>query len=496
MPSSEIVLAIDQGTTGTTCLLVDRLGQIRSRGYAALRSTYPADGWVEQDPNEIWDSVLKATTEALGAEQLKIAAIGIANQRETTILWDSHTGEPLAPAIVWQDRRTAQTCQDLMEQGYDRLVQDITGLLLDPYFSATKIHWLLKSSSQLANAARSERTKFGTVDSWLVWKLTDGQSHVTDATNASRTMLCDIERVSWSDDLLSIFNIPLNMLPEIVSNTTRMDVTRNVACIPDGVPITGMAGDQHAALFGQACFDPEMLKVTYGTGCFLLANMGPKRSQSRGSLLETIAWQIDSTIEYALEGSVFVGGSAIQWLRDDLQIIGSAAESELVASEVPDAAGVVVVPAFAGLGAPYWDPHARGLIVGLTRDTKRGHIVRATLEAIAHQVTDLAEAISQEGGLKFDNIRVDGGASRNNLLMQLQADFLQTRVLRPTTIETTALGAAFLAGLSIGLWDSKEELRSIWQLERDFLPTRNYDITHERQSWAKAVTRSLNWANT
>ena len=460
-----------------------------------MTSAYPADGWVEQDPRELWKSVLKATGQALGPDQPALAAIGITNQRETTVLWDSATGEPLAPAIVWQDRRTARMCEDLKDQGHLDFVRSTTGLVLDPYFSATKVRWLLDSAPDLANAARSGRLKFGTVDSWMAWNLTGGKSHITDATNASRTMLCDIVEVAWSDELLAIFNIPPAILPEIVPSSGHVAATRGVDGIPDGVPIGGVAGDQHAALFGQACFDPGMLKVTYGTGSFLLANSGHQVRHSKSSLLETIAWQIGPKTEYAIEGSVFIGGALIQWLRDDLRIIESAEDSERVASEVDDTAGVMFVPAFVGLGAPHWNPRARGLIAGLTQNATRAHIVRAALESMAHQVTDVAETMALETGLSVSDVRVDGGACQNDLLMQMQSDFLDSRVLRPTAIETTALGAAFLAGLSTGFWNSRDELRSIWQLEREFAPSVNHHIARKRRDWARAVAKSLDWAD-
>ncbi len=495
MSSGEFILAIDQGTTGTTCLLVDRSGVIRSRGFAPVTCAYPADGWVEQDARELWKSVLQAASQALGSHKRSLAAIGIANQRETTIVWDSATGEPLAPAIVWQDRRTAAMCRDLDEQGHAGYIRSRTGLVLDPYFSAVKIRWLLESDARLANLANSGRLKFGTVDSWLVWNLTAGKSHVTDLSNASRTMLCDIELAAWSDELLSIFDIPPAVLPEIVPTSGRAAVTADIDGIPAGVPIAGLAGDQHAALFGQACFEPGMLKVTYGTGCFLLANTGGELRRPKSSLLETVAWQIGSETEYAIEGSVFIGGAVVQWLRDDLRIIDSSEDSERLASEVEDTAGVVFVPAFVGLGAPYWNPRARGLIAGLTRKANRAHVARAALESIAHQVADVAETMALETDLVVDDVRVDGGASANNLLMQMQSDLLGVRVLRPTAIETTALGAAFLAGLSTGFWNSKDELRSIWRLDREFAPSRGQDVVRRRRDWRKAVAKSLDWAD-
>ena len=495
MSSGEFILAIDQGTTGTTCLLVDRSGGIQSRGYAPVRCAYPDDGWVEQDARELWKSVLQAASQALGPDKPALAAIGIANQRETTVMWDSATGDPVAPAIVWQDRRTAPMCRDLLDQGHADYIRSKTGLVLDPYFSAVKVRWLLESDARLASLADSRRLKFGTVDSWLVWNLTGGESHITDPSNASRTMLCDIERVAWSSELLSIFDIPPAVLPQIVTTSGTTAVTGDVDGIPRGVPIAGLAGDQHAALFGQACFVPGMLKVTYGTGCFLLANAGRKLRRPKGSLLETIAWKIGDETEYAIEGSVFIGGAVVQWLRDDLEIIDSSADSERLASEVEDSAGVVFVPAFVGLGAPYWNPRARGLIAGLTRNATRAHVARAALESIAHQVSDVAEAMALESDLVVHDIRVDGGASENNLLMQMQSDLLGTMVLRPTAIETTALGAAFLAGLATGFWNSKEELSSIWRLDREFAPSASQDVARKRRDWHKAVAKTLDWAD-
>ena len=495
MSSGEFILAIDQGTTGTTCLLVDRYGVIQSRGYAPVHCAYPDDGWVEQDARELWKSVLQAASQALGPDKPTVAAIGIANQRETTVLWDSATGESLAPAIVWQDRRTAPMCRDLLEQGHAGYIRSRTGLVLDPYFSAVKIRWLLESDARLASLAKSGRLKFGTVDSWLAWNLTGGESHITDPSNASRTMLCDIERVAWNSELLSIFDIPPTVLPQIVTTSGAAAVTGDVDGIPRGVPIAGLAGDQHAALFGQACFAPGMLKVTYGTGCFLLANAGRNLRRPTGSLLETVAWTIGDETEYAIEGSVFIGGAVVQWLRDDLEIIDSSADSERLAAEVDDTAGVVFVPAFVGLGAPYWNPRARGLIAGLTRNATRAHVARAALESIAHQVADVAETMALETNLDVHDVRVDGGASENNLLMQMQSDLLDTRVLRPTAVETTALGAAFLAGLATGFWNSKEELSSIWQLDREFAPSASQDVARKRRDWHKAVAKSLDWAD-
>ena len=494
MSDAEVILAIDQGTTGTTCLLVDRSGRVRSRGYARLKSRYPQDVWVEQDARDIWNSVLESASEALGSDKPRLAAIGITNQRETTVLWDADTGEPLAPAIVWQDRRTVGLCERLIEDGYGQSIADATGLVIDPYSSGTKVRWLLESDPGLAEAARSGRAKFGTVDSWLIWKLTGGDVHIVDASNASRTMLCDIDRVAWSDDLLEILNVPKSMLPTIVPSSGDLAITSGDGVIPAGVRIGGMAGDQQAALFGQVCFDPGMLKVTYGTGCFLLANVGEKRMRSKSRLLSTIAWRIGEKTVYAIEGSVFMGGAVIQWLRDALRLIDSSEESEIVASEVNDTAGVTLVPAFVGLGAPHWNARARGILTGLTQGATRAHIVRAALESIAHQVADVAETMALESIPLADEVRVDGGASRNDLLMQIQSDLLDARVIRPAMIETTALGAAYLAGLAVGFWKSEDDLRSIWRMDREFSPSKDPTVVKRRREWGRAVARSLDWA--
>ena len=495
MSDAEFILAIDQGTTGTTCLLVDQSGSVRSRGYARVKSVYPQDGWVEQDARDIWNSVLESASEALGPNKPRLAGIGITNQRETTVLWDSDTGEPLARAIVWQDRRTAGFCERLIEDGYSQTIADATGLVIDPYFSGTKVRWLLESDPGLAEAARSGRAKFGTVDSWLIWKLTGGNAHIVDATNASRTMLCDIDRVAWSDDLLEILDVPSAMLPTIVPSSGDLAYTSGNGVIPAGIRIGGVAGDQQAALFGQVCFDPGMLKVTYGTGCFLLANVGENRMRSKSRLLSTIAWRIGERTVYAIEGSVFMGGAVIQWLRDALRLIDSSEESESVASEVNDTAGVTLVPAFVGLGAPHWNARARGILIGLTQGATRAHIVRAALESIAHQVADVAETMAFESIPLADKVRVDGGASRNDLLMQIQSDLLDTRVIRPAMIETTALGAAYLAGLAVGFWKSEDDLRSIWRIDREFSPSNDPTVLKRRHDWGRAVARSLDWAD-
>ena len=493
LPQTDCILAIDQGTTGTTCLTVGRDGAILSRGYATVESTYPHDGWVEQDAEAVWDCVLKAAAEALSATEAVPVAIGIANQRETTIVWDAESGRPLAPAIVWQCRRTAERCEALTATGHADIIRERTGLVIDPYFSGTKIGWLLDSNPDLRAAAESGAARFGTVDSWLLWKLTGGREHRIDATNASRTMLANLDGPSWDGDLLEILNVPAAMLPEIVPSTGRLGVTTGTGPIAAGLTIGGIAGDQHTALFGQACFDPGMVKSTYGTGCFLLMTTGPEPRRSESGLLTTVAWQIGSETTYALEGSVFIGGAVIQWLRDGLGLIETAAESESVAASVPDTAGVVFVPAFVGLGAPHWDPRARGVIAGLTQEAGRAHIVRAGLESIAHQVADVAEIMALESGVNPSEIRVDGGAAQNDLLMQMQADLIDCRVVRPANIETTAMGAALLAGLEVGFWNGLDELRSIWTLDREFHPANDPTVPERRRLWSRALDRARAW---
>ena len=494
LPHSDCILAIDQGTTGTTCLTVARDGTILSRGYATLESTYPQDGWVEQDAEAIWNSVLAASAEVLKATDAAPAAIGITNQRETTSVWDAASGRPLAPAIVWQCRRTAVRCEQLTAAGHAGPIRERTGLVIDPYFSGTKIGWLLDSDPDLRAAAEFGQARFGTVDSWLLWKLTGGREHRVDATNASRTMLANLDGPAWDEDLLEILNVPAAMLPEIVPSTGKLGVTAGTGPIAAGLTIGGIAGDQHAALFGQACYDPGMVKSTYGTGCFLLMNTGREPCPSESGLLTTVAWQIGSETTYAREGSVFIGGAVIQWLRDGLGLIESAAESEAVAASVPDTAGVVLVPAFVGLGAPHWDPRARGVIIGLTQEAGRAHIVRAGLESIAHQVADVAEIMALDSGVNPSEVRVDGGAAQNDLLMQMQADFIDCRVVRPANVETTAMGAALLAGLEIGFWSDLGELRSIWQLDREFHPAADPTVPARRRLWSRALDRSRSWA--
>jgi glycerol kinase len=453
---NDFILAIDQGTTGSTALLVDAGGVVRGRGYREFPQIYPRPGEVEHDPEAIWTSVLGAIGEALaGADPKRIAAIGITNQRETTLLWDRADGKPIGNAIVWQDRRTAPFCAELKAAGHEARVRERTGLVLDPYFSATKIRWLLDNVDGLRARAASGKLAFGTVDSFLIWRLTGGQVHVTDVTNASRTLLCDLETRRFSDELCELFGVPRAVLPEVRPSAGRLGETRGVPGLPDGIPIAGVAGDQQAALYGQDCTEPGDAKCTYGTGAFLLMNVGalPKRSQ-RG-LLATVAWTFDEALggatAYALEGSAFIAGALVQWLRDGLGIIGSAAEIEGLARSVPDSGGVTIVPALTGLGAPHWRAEARGLIMGLTRGTTKAHLARAALEAIALQNVDLVTAMQEDAGRAINSLRVDGGASANDLLMQLQADLLGVQIYRPEMVESTALGAAKLAALAIGL---------------------------------------------
>lgn len=490
----DYIIAIDQGTTGTTCLAVDDAGTVLGRGYSPVISSYPADGFVEQDPEDIWKSVLIATGRACNALTGTPVGIGITNQRETTILWDSSTGQAEGPAIVWQDRRTTPICENLINSGHGALVQERSGLVIDPYFSGTKIAWMLRNDIDLYNKGIRGKLLFGTVDSWLVWKLSGGKSHLIDATNASRTMLAKIDRPEWDSDLLGLLDIPSAMLPDIVPSSGKLAATTNVGGIPSGLPISGIAGDQHAALFGQACFTPGMVKATYGTGCFLLQNTGANIVKSQSSLLTTVAWQIGTTRTYALEGSVFMGGSVVQWLRDEMGLLTTSEESEDIARSVSDTAGVVFVPAFVGLGAPHWNPRARGLIIGLTHKATKAHIIRSGLESIAHQVTDVIEAMSSEHGGPPTEIRVDGGAAANNLLMQMQSDLVGCNVIRPSQIETTAMGAALLAGLELGFWDNTDEITDMWKEDHIFKPVNQNSVQARRQLWKRALTKCLDWA--
>jgi glycerol kinase len=492
------ILAIDQGTTGTTALVMALDGSTLGRKNCEFPQHFPAPGQVEHEPEEIWQSVLAAVSGALQIANVhgsEIAAIGITNQRETTLLWDRATGQAVARAIVWQDRRTAPRCAELKAAGHESRVRELTGLVLDPYFSGTKLSWLLDHVSGARSAAEAGQLAFGTVDSFLVWRLAGGAAanapHVTDVTNASRTLLMDLARRTWHEELCALFGIPMKVLPQIVPSAARVAVTRGVPGLPDGIPITGIAGDQHAALFGQACFSPGDAKCTYGTGAFLLVNTGNSPIPSRFGLLSTLAWQIGDEVVYALEGSCFIAGAAVQWLRDGLGMIGSAQEIEALARQVSSSEGVAFVPALSGLGAPYWDPDARGLITGITRGTTRAHLARATLEAIAFQVNDVTVAMSEDLGRPITRMRVDGGAAANDLLLQTQSDFGSMTVERPTELESTARGAAMLAGLGAGLFSSPEDAARMIRQGRAFTPQIDAATrTAELGRWSDAVCRA------
>ncbi len=485
------LLAIDQGTTSSRAIVFDETGAVVALAQREFRQHFPQPGWVEHDAEEIWETQAATITEALanaGLRPVDLAAVGITNQRETTVVWDRRTGKPIVPAIVWQDRRTAAFCEELRERGHEALIAEKTGLVLDAYFSASKLRWLLDHVPGARARADRGELAFGTIDSWLVWKLTGGQLHVTDASNASRTMLVNLATGDWDDDLLALFDIPRALLPEIRDSS---EIYADASEALPGVPIAGIAGDQQAALFGQACLQPGMAKNTYGTGCFMLMQTGAERVRSKQRLLTTIAWRIGGRIEYALEGSVFMAGAAVQYLRDGLGIVRHASEIEELAASVPDNGGVYFVPAFVGLGAPYWDPHARGAILGLTRGTGAAHIARAAIEAIAHQVADVLDAMQTDTGLRLKELRVDGGASVNDLLMQFQADLLDCPVVRPRTVETTALGAACLAGLAVGLYRSPAEIAARWSEERRFAPAMDAARRKShRQGWRRAIERA------
>lgn len=493
----KFILALDQGTTSSRAMVFDRAGTIRGMAQREFRQFFPQPGWVEQDGNEIWASQVGVAMEAVtraGLTMADIAAIGITNQRETTLLWDRRTGQPLHNAIVWQDRRTAAACDRLKEAGLEPLFRERTGLVLDAYFSGTKLAWLLDNIPDARRRAEAGELAFGTIDSWLVWNLTGGKCHLTDVSNASRTLMYDIHRGDWDGELLELLRIPASLLPRVASSSEVYGKTApGLFAVP--VPIAGIAGDQQAALFGQTCTRPGMVKNTYGTGCFMLMHTGATAVPSRNNLLTTVAWRIGERTEYALEGSVFIAGAAVQWLRDGLGIIRSAAEVEPLAASVPDSGGVYLVPAFAGLGAPHWDQYARGTIVGITRGTTAAHIARATLEGIAFQVADLLQAMEDDAGLPLAELRVDGGAALNNLLMQFQADLLRVPVTRPTVHETTALGAACLAGLAIGYWRDQAEIAAHWQLDRTFVPDLPMERVAElRAGWSRALERAKGWA--
>ncbi len=488
------ILALDQGTTSSRAILFDREGGIRASTQREFTQHFPQPGWVEHDAEEIWQSQLAVVTEALakaGVGADTVAAIGITNQRETTVLWDRMTGKPLHHAIVWQDRRTASQCEALRAAGHEALFSARTGLLLDPYFSGTKLRWLLDNIPGARNRARRGELAFGTVDSWLVWNLSGGRLHVTDASNASRTLLYNIHRGDWDDELLTLLDIPREILPRVRDSSEIYGET-DVRWLGTATPIAGIAGDQQAATFGQACLTPGMAKNTYGTGCFMLMNTGHEAVPSAHRLLTTVAWQLGGRLSYALEGSVFMGGAIIQWLRDGLGIIESSNDVETLAAGVADNGGITLIPAFAGLGAPWWRPDARAALVGMTRGTTRAHIARASLEAIALQSADLLLAMEQDSGVRLTELRVDGGAARNNLLMQVQADLLGVPVVRPQVTETTALGAAYLAGLAVGFWKSAEDCAEHWKTERRFEPSISESERRERlQQWQHEVKRVI-----
>lgn len=492
------MMALDQGTTSSRCILFDRSGKICSLAQREFRQIFPQPGWVEHDPMDIWSTQIGVAAEAMGrigAKAENIAAIGITNQRETVIVWEKETGRPVCNAIVWQCRRTAPMIDSLKKEGFDRVLLEKTGLIPDAYFSATKLKWILDHVDGSRERARRGELLFGTVDTWLIWNLTDGQAHVTDYTNASRTMLFDIHKLQWDREILERFDIPEEMLPAVRPSSFIYGRTQG-CIIGDGIPIAGAAGDQQTALFGQCCFEPGDAKNTYGTGCFLLMNTGKEAVASANGLLTTLtAGTQEGQAEYALEGSVFVAGAAIQWLRDELRILENAAQSEACCRAVEDTGGVYVVPAFTGLGAPYWDPYARGIIVGLTRGVGRDHLIRATVESLAYQTADVIAAMEADSGIALKELKVDGGASANDFLMQFQADILGSGVRRPGCIETTAMGAAYLAGLAVGYWNDREEIRKIWSLESSFEPSMEKE-KRERllKGWKRAVTCSLGWA--
>ncbi|MBY5951223.1 glycerol kinase GlpK [Algoriphagus marincola] len=490
------IMALDQGTTSSRAIIFDKQGQIVSVAQKEFKQHFPKQGWVEHDPVEIWTSQSSVMIESLvnkGISVDQIAAIGITNQRETTIVWDRKSGKPIFNAIVWQDRRTAAFCDSLKEKGHSEMIASKTGLIIDAYFSATKIRWILENVEGARKKAEAGELAFGTVDSWLIWNLTKGEKHLTDITNASRTMLFNIHTQEWDQELLDLFGIPQSMLPEVktcseVYCETAGDVLRSK------IPIAGIAGDQQAALFGQLCTEPGMAKTTYGTGCFLVMNTGKEAVRSKNQLLTTVAWKIGDEINYALEGSVFIGGAAIQWLRDGIELFGHAKESEKLAMSLPDNEGVYFVPALAGLGAPHWDQDARGAFFGITRGTTIAHFTRAALEAIAYQVYDVLKAMEKDAGEKTKELRVDGGATANNFLMQFQSDLLDCEIKRPQIIETTAIGAAFLAGLAVGFWKDQSEIQSLWEADKSFEP----EMDSEKRDklihfWHKAVERSKNW---
>lgn len=488
------ILALDQGTSSSRAIVFDHEGRICASAQKEFPQHFPKPGWVEHAPKDIWSSEASVIAEAItsmGINGLNIAGIGITNQRETTIVWDAETGEPVYNAIVWQDRRTSEYCDSLKEQNLTGFIREKTGLIIDAYFSATKIRWILENVPGARARAEAGKLRFGTVDTWLLWNLTRGECHMTDVSNASRTMLFNIHTLNWDEDLMKLFGIPMSMLPEVHSSSEIYGYTKTTI-FAHKVPVAGIAGDQQAALFGQMCTTPGSVKNTYGTGCFLLMNSGTKPITSSHNLLTTIAWKIGDTVNYALEGSIFVGGSVVQWLRDGLGIIKSSSEIESLAMTVPDNGGVYFVPALTGLGAPYWDQYAKGTICGLTRGTTAAHIARAALEGIAFETMDIVNAMEHDAGIKLAELKVDGGASRNNLMMQFQADILGTKVIRPKVTETTAMGACYLAGLATGYWDSLDDIKRQWNADKVFEPLAPAEkVLKLKEGWANAIGRTL-----
>lgn len=496
---NKYILALDQGTTSSRAILFDHDGKIVNIAQKEIAQIYPKAGWVEHDAMEIWGTqigVAREVIETIGIRPEAIAAIGITNQRETTVIWDKNTGKPICNAIVWQCKRTADMCSELKSRGLEAYVKENTGLVIDAYFSATKIKWILDNVEGARQKAEAGELLFGNIDTWLIWNLTRGKVHVTDYSNASRTMLFNIKELKWDKNLLAELDIPSAILPEVMPSSKIYGYTDQGIFGGNLIPIAGAAGDQQAALFGQTCYQPGMAKNTYGTGCFMLMNTGSDMILSKNGLLTTIAWNVDNKLEYALEGSIFMGGATIQWLRDELKLIDEAKDSEYYAEKVKDSNGVFVVPAFVGMGAPYWDMYARGTILGLTRGANRYHIIRAALEAIAYQTRDVLEAMQQDSNIALKELKVDGGAVANNFLMQFQSDILGVPVSRPEITETTALGAAMLAGLAVGFWSNKKELSDRWRLNRSFTPDMEVDCRNKLyKNWKKAVSRALNWEN-
>lgn len=497
MTSNKYILSLDQGTTSSRAIVFNRAGEIVSLAQKEFTQFFPQPGWVEHDANEIWSTQSSVAAEAIVKAKITpadVAAIGITNQRETTVVWDRETGEPVCNAIVWQDRRTAAHCNRLHEEGWGKKIQEKTGLIIDAYFSATKVKWILDEVPGARQKAEEGKLLFGTIDSWLVWNLTNGARHITDVTNASRTMLFNIQTLDWDEELLSLFTIPKTMLPEVCASSEVIGETAG-KLLASKIPIAGIAGDQQAALFGQMCTRPGMVKNTYGTGCFMLMNIGDKPTISENKLITTVAWKIGEQVVYALEGSIFIGGAVVQWLRDGLGIISSAPQVEELAQKVTDNGGLYLVPAFAGLGAPYWNGEARGMMVGMTRGTTAAHVARAALESIALQTMDVLKAMEKDAGTAIKELRVDGGATVDDLLMQIQADVLQASVVRPQVTETTAMGAAYLAGLAVGFWNSTDEIQQQWKVERTFAPSAEKNPQELISGWHKAIKACQAWAS-